>query len=161
LLTKVDTRIETQDVILRDIKAERVVEVGPGSTLLNMAKRTIASKYSTYDAANSIHRQLLSCQTDRNDIYYSHVPQVEDKKDSGKESKGEKQEIIRSGTAVEVVPTQPEAVSTHGIRPTSSVTDAPVPVIAILRTMIAQLLKKRIEEVEMSNSLKELAGGSY
>lgn len=55
-------RIETQDVILAQHQAERIVEIGPSDTLGGMAKRTLAAKYESYDAALSLQRQILCNQ---------------------------------------------------------------------------------------------------
>mgnify|MGYP004706600383 CR=1 FL=1 len=43
--------IETQDVFLRDLNSERVVEIGPSPTLAGMAQRTLKMQYQGYDAA--------------------------------------------------------------------------------------------------------------
>src|ERR1700761_3824159 len=69
--------IETQDVILAERTAERIVEIGPADTLGVMAKRTLASKYEAYDAAKSVQRQILCYNKDAKEIYYD-VDPVED-----------------------------------------------------------------------------------
>ena len=51
--------IETQDVFLKDLNTERVVEIGPSPTLAGMAQRTLKNKYESYDAALSLQRQVL------------------------------------------------------------------------------------------------------
>uniref|UniRef100_L2FF05 Fatty acid synthase subunit alpha n=1 Tax=Colletotrichum fructicola (strain Nara gc5) TaxID=1213859 RepID=L2FF05_COLFN len=89
--------IETQDVFLAEKTAERVVEIGPADTLGVMAKRTLASKYEAYDAANA--------------------------------------------------------------GPAAAVADAPVQAIDILRSLIAQKLKKPLAEVPLSKAIKDLVGG--
>lgn len=55
----ISNRIETQDVILADKVAERIVEIGPSDTLGGMARRTLAAKYEAYDSALSLQRQIL------------------------------------------------------------------------------------------------------
>ena len=66
--------IETQDVILKDLNTERVVEVGPAPTLANMAQRTLKNKYESYDAALSLQRQVLCYSKDTREIYYTLDP---------------------------------------------------------------------------------------
>src|ERR1700742_4561148 len=70
--------IETQDVILEKNRTERIVEIGPADTLGGMAKRTLASKYETYDAATSLSRQVLAYNKDLKEIYYDVDPVEEE-----------------------------------------------------------------------------------
>ncbi len=62
--------IDTQDLVLGSRKTERVIELGPSNTLVNMAKRTIDLKYPSKDTAQNISRQLLSFQHNIDKISY-------------------------------------------------------------------------------------------
>ncbi|KAI9179811.1 fatty acid synthase alpha subunit Lsd1, partial [Blastocladiella emersonii ATCC 22665] len=52
--------IETQDVLFAEYKVERIIEVGPSSTLVGMAERTLKLKYTAYDDALTFRRDNLS-----------------------------------------------------------------------------------------------------
>ena len=60
--------------------AERIVEIGPSDTLGGMARRTLASKYEAYDAAQSLQRQILCYNKDAKEIYYDVEPVEEETK---------------------------------------------------------------------------------
>src|ERR1700760_4416215 len=81
--------IETQDVILAEKTTERIVEIGPADTLGVMAKRTLASKYESHDAARSVQRQILCYNKDASEIYYDVEPvEEEPAPPAGAESSG-------------------------------------------------------------------------
>lgn len=64
--------IETQDVILNDFKAERIIEVGPSPILTNMATRTIGANSSREMAEGSLLKRKAYCTSNHLDkIYYN------------------------------------------------------------------------------------------
>ncbi len=149
--------IETQDVILDEKVTERIVEVGPADTLGGMAKRTLASKYEAYDAAKSVQRQILCYNKDAKEIYYDVDPVVE-------------QEAAPAGGAAPIpssssVPTPSSAPTTAqpppGAGPAAAVPDAPVQAVDIVRSLIAQKLKKSLADIPLSKAIKDLVGGEH
>lgn len=74
--------IETQDVVLAEKRAERIIEVGPSNTLSNMFRHTIRSQYETHDAVQGIKRQILTYGSDMNDIYYNTGPLISPNSDN-------------------------------------------------------------------------------
>lgn len=147
--------IETQDVILAEKRAERIVEVGPADTLGGMAKRTLASKYEAYDAALSVQRQILCYNKDAKEIYYD-VDPVEE----------EATPAIEDGSSSSSIPTPssaPVAVAPPSANsgPAAAVEDAPVQAVDIVRSLIAQKLKKSLAEIPLSKAIKDLVGGQY
>lgn len=147
--------IETQDVILAEKMTERIVEIGPADTLGGMAKRTLASKYEAYDAAKSVQRQILCYNKDAKEIYYD-VDPVE-----------EEPAQVDVDQAAPSSSSSPEPISAPvtALRPPSSagpaaaIADAPVSAVDIIRSLIAQKLKKPLTEVPLNKAIKDLVGG--
>ncbi len=148
--------IETQDVILGEKNTERIVEVGPADTLGGMAKRTLAAKYEAYDAARSVQRQVLCYNKDAKDIYYDMDP-IEDEPEpaatSGDAAPASSSAPAASAPAAAAAPPPPSA------GPAAAVADAPVGAVDILRALIAQKLKKALQDIPLSKAIKDLVGG--
>jgi fatty acid synthase subunit alpha len=146
--------IETQDVILAEKTTERIVEIGPADTLGVMAKRTLASKYEAYDAAKSVQRQILCYNKDAKEIYYD-VDPVEDEPEPVAASSSSAPSVSSSGPAPAAAPPAPSA------GPAAQVPDAPVAAVDIVRSLIAQKLKKPLMDIPLSKAIKDLVGGTY
>ncbi|KAL8824963.1 MAG: hypothetical protein Q9191_004701 [Dirinaria sp. TL-2023a] len=150
--------IETQDVILAEKTTERIVEIGPADILGGMAKRTIASKYEAYDAALSVQRQILCYNKDAKEIYYDVDPAEEEASpaagspDSAPSSSAPAP--VTSAPAAAALPPPPPSSG-----PAAAVADAPVLAVDILRSLIAQKLKKPLTEIPLSKAIKDLVGG--
>ncbi|PQE24270.1 fatty acid synthase subunit alpha protein [Rutstroemia sp. NJR-2017a BVV2] len=147
--------IETQDVILDEKTTERIVEIGPADTLGVMAKRTLASKYEAYDAAKSVQRQILCYNKDAKEIYYD-VDPVEDEPAAAGPSDSAPAPAASSSSAPAPVSAAPPPPSAG---PAAQVPDAPVGAIDIVRSLIAQKLKKPLLEIPLSKAIKDLVGG--
>ena len=148
--------IETQDVILAEKTTERIVEIGPADTLGGMAKRTLASKYEAYDAAKSVQRQILCYNKDAKEIYYDVDPIVEEEAapgDNDGTSSAAAAPAAASGPATVAAPPPPSS------GPAAAVTDAPIAAVDIVRSLIAQKLKKSLSEIPLSKAIKDLVGG--
>lgn len=150
--------IETQDVILAEQTAERIVEIGPADTLGGMVKRTLASKYEAYDAALSLQRQILCYNKDAKAIYYDIDP-VESEPEPASTSATSSTPSQATAAAAAA----PAAAAVAPIVPTSGsappVPDAPVAAIDILRALVAQKLKKPLLDIPLSKAIKDLVGG--
>jgi fatty acid synthase subunit alpha len=144
--------IETQDVILAEQRTERIVEIGPADTLGGMARRTLASKYEAYDAATSVQRQILCYNKDAKEIYYD-VDPVEDEPEPTPEVTSSPASAPAAAPAAGAPPPPPSA------GPAAAVEDAPVTAVDILRTLVAQKLKKGLADVPLSKAIKDLVGG--
>ncbi|PYI32058.1 putative fatty acid synthase alpha subunit FasA [Aspergillus indologenus CBS 114.80] len=147
--------IETQDVILAEKRTERIVEIGPADTLGGMAKRTLASKYEAYDAATSVQRQILCYNKDAKEIYYD-VDPVEEEADTPSEPAAG----IPAPAAPAAVAAAPVAAAAPpSAGPAAAIEDAPVTAVDVLRTLVAQKLKKSLSDVPLSKAIKDLVGG--
>lgn len=149
--------IETQDVILGEKTTERIVEVGPADTLGGMAKRTLAAKYEAYDAARSVQRQILCYNKDAKDIYYD-VDPIEDEPAAPAPS-GDSAPAPSSGGSAPAPAAAAPAPAPASSGPAASVADAPVGAVDILRTLVAQKLKKPFADIPLSKAIKDLVGG--
>lgn len=151
--------IETQDVILGEKTTERIVEVGPADTLGVMAKRTLASKYEAHDAALSVQRQILCYNKDAKDIYYD-VDPVEDEPEPASSDAAAAPASSSSSAAPTAAPVSaapPPPPPSAG--PAAQVPDALVSATDILRTLVAQKLKKPLVDIPLSKAIKDLVGG--
>lgn len=149
--------IETQDVILGEKTTERIVEVGPADTLGVMAKRTLAAKYEAYDAARSVQRQVLCYKKDGPDIYYDVEP-IEDEPVAAPASGSAAPSSSAAPAAAAPVAA---AAPPPGAGPAAAVADAPVGAVDILRTLVAQKLKKPLNDIPLSKAIKDLVGGKF
>lgn len=147
--------IETQDVILGEKTTERIVEVGPADTLGVMAKRTLAAKYEAYDAARSVQRQVLCYKKDGPDIYYDVEP-IEDEPVAAAPASSS---AAPSASAPAAAAPVAAAAPPPGAGPAAAVADAPVGAVDILRTLVAQKLKKPLTDIPLSKAIKDLVGG--
>ena len=149
--------IETQDVILGEKVTERIVEVGPADTLGGMAKRTLASKYEAYDAAKSVQRQILCYNKDAKEIYYDVDPVVEEEvAPVGGDN------LAPSSTSAPAQSSSPAATPAPpppSSGPAAAVDDIPIQAVDIVRSLIAQKLKKPFAEIPLSKAIKDLVGG--
>lgn len=149
--------IETQDVILGEKVTERIVEIGPADTLGGMAKRTLASKYEAYDAAKSVQRQILCYNKDSKEIYYDVDPVVEE--EAAPAGGDTPAPSSSSAPAKSSAPAAAAAPSPPSSGPAAAVDDAPVQAVDIVRSLIAQKLKKPLAEIPLSKAIKDLVGG--
>ncbi len=154
--------IETQDVFLAEKTAERVVEVGPADTLGVMAKRTLASKYEAYDAAKSVQRQILCYNKDAKEIYYD-VDPVEEEPEPTAGASGSADSGAAAPSAGAAASAAPAAAAPPppSSGPAAQVPDQPVQAVDIVRTLIAQKLKKPLLEVPLGKAIKDLVGGKF
>lgn len=154
--------IETQDVILGQKRTERIVEIGPADTLGTMARRTLASKYDAYDAATSVQRQILCYNKDAKEIYYDVDPAEDD------EPAPESTAPIAAANSTAAPPALQAAAATTSITPpapsagpVAAVPDVPVTALEIVRSLVAQKLKKGLNDIPVTKAIKDLVGGKF
>ncbi|KAL3469376.1 hypothetical protein BJX99DRAFT_75054 [Aspergillus californicus] len=148
--------IETQDVVLAEKRTERIVEIGPADTLGGMARRTLASKYEAYDAATSVQRQILCYNKDAKEIYYD-VDPVEEEPEATLEASATPAASAAPTAATAV--TAPAAPAPASAGPAAPVEDAPVTALDVVRTLVAQKLKKTLSDIPLNKAIKDLVGG--
>ncbi|KAK8069369.1 fatty acid synthase alpha subunit FasA [Apiospora phragmitis] len=133
--------IDTQDILLAGNRAAgRIVEIGPSSTLVDMAKKTL-SKSSRLPVANRVQGQqeLLSHLKHSDAIYYrSHEAEPDDGGD-----------VAAPSSVQTPVP---------GPAPTP-VPDVPLKALDVLLAIVSLSLKKSPHQISPSEPLKQLCGG--
>lgn len=122
-------------------------------TLGGMARRTLAAKYESYDAALSLQRQILCYNKDVKEIYYDVEPQPEEPEEPIAGSPSAPQ----ASAAAVVFSGAPVAASTAG--PAAQVPDEPLKAVDIVRAIVAQKLKKQLAEVPLTSAIKDLVNG--
>lgn len=143
-------------MFLAEQLAERIVEIGPADTLGGMARRTIASKYEEFDAAKSIQRQILCYNKDAKEIYYNFDPVEEEPEPAPAQASSSAPAAAPAAAAAAPVAAAPPPPSAG---PAAQVPDAPVPAVDVVRAIVAQKLKKPIQDVPLSKAIKDLVGG--
>ncbi|CAO3634037.1 unnamed protein product [Cunninghamella blakesleeana] len=144
--------IETQDQLFKHFQIERLIEIGPSPTLSGMATRTLNLKYQAYDDALSNRRQNLCIAKNSQEIYYEF-------------ENPEEPEAAASEAAPASTPSAPAAAAPAAAAPVASsgpaapVSDAPVTATEVIHVVIAQKLKKSVDEVPLSKAIKDLVGG--
>lgn len=138
-------------MILSQHSAERLVEIGPSDTLGGMARRTLAAKYEAYDAAQSLQRQILCYNKDAKEIYYDVEPVEEEAATPEAPSASDSAPVAASAPFA--------AAPAPSSGPAAQVADAPVQAVDIVRSLIAQKLKKSLAEIPLSKAIKDLVNG--
>ncbi|CAH7689739.1 fatty acid synthase subunit beta [Phakopsora pachyrhizi] len=148
--------IQTQDRLFShdEYKVQRFIEFGPSPTLTGMATRTLKLKYEKQDAASSMNREILCISKNMREICYQYEDDapVADSGDSASPASA-----APAPVAVVVAPVlsaaAPVAVAV------AAVSDQPLQAVETLRVLVAQGLKKPLDEVPLSKSIKDLVGG--
>ncbi|PWY99602.1 hypothetical protein BCV70DRAFT_109981 [Testicularia cyperi] len=146
--------IETQDIFFTTYNFERMVEFGPSPTLVGMAKRTQSLKYSAVDLAQGRKRVMFCSSKDKEALYYSFA-------DEEVEAEAAPAEAAPAAAAA---PTPAPAAAAAAPAPSggaaaADVPDEPLKAVDTVRAILAQKLKKTINEVPLSKSIKDSVGG--
>ena len=146
--------IETQDLLFTKYHFERLIELGPSPVLTGMAMRTLKAKYEDEDDAVSRKRTILYHAKYAREIYYL----FEDEAEAPAAESAE----VSSAPAATPTPASvaaPVATPAPSAAPAATIEDVPLKAVDILTSIIAQKLKKKVEEVPLSKSIKDLVGG--
>ncbi|GAA6028849.1 hypothetical protein JCM8097_007429 [Rhodosporidiobolus ruineniae] len=146
--------IETQDILFKDFKFERLIELGPSPTLAGMATRTQKLKYEGHDSALGIKRSIYCIAKHQKEIYY----ELDDV--AGEEAPAPAP-AAPAAPAPKAAPA-PVAVAAPApvaAAPAAAVADEPLKAVDTLRLIIAQKLKKPVAEVPLTKTIKDLVGG--
>ncbi|KZT01368.1 fatty acid synthase [Laetiporus sulphureus 93-53] len=144
--------IETQDILFARYNFERFIEIGPSPTLTGMATRTLKAKYETQDDSISHVRTILCHAKNTKEVYY----QFEDEPEA---APAESEEVAPVHSAVSAAAPVASTPAPAAAAAAAAVEDVPLKAVDILTAIIAQKLKKRVEEIPLSKSLKDLSGG--
>lgn len=143
--------IETQDILFTRFNFERLIEIGPSPTLTGMAARTLKAKYETQDDSIGHSRSIFCHSKNTKEIYYEFEDEAVEAPTESTES------AAPAAPATSVTPAAPAPTPSAG--PTVAIADEPLKAIDTLRVIIAQKLKKNVDEISLSKSIKDLVGG--
>ncbi|KPV74523.1 uncharacterized protein RHOBADRAFT_28081 [Rhodotorula graminis WP1] len=150
--------IETQDILFKEFKFERLVELGPSPTLTGMATRTQKLKYDAHDSALGVKRVIYCIAKNQKEIYYLH-DDVAGGDDAPAPAAAAPAAPAPRAAPVAAAPPPPAPVAAAA-GPAASVADEPLKAaVDTLRAIIAQKLKKQIPDVPLGKSIKDLVGG--
>lgn len=146
--------IETQDILFTKYKFERLIEIGPSPTLTGMATRTLKAKYETQDDSVT-HTRLIYCHAKNpKEVYYQFEDEPEAPAATESDSAPAPSAVAAAApTPVAAAPAAPPAGAV------ASIDDVPLKATDILAVIVAQKLKKKVEEIPLSKSVKDLVGG--
>ncbi|KAJ1865430.1 fatty acid synthase alpha subunit Lsd1 [Coemansia sp. RSA 989] len=152
--------IETQDKLFKDYGIERFIEFGPSPTLCGMAQRTLKFKYEAYDDAIAHRRSTLCYSKHEKELYYAYDPEPE----AEAEAPAAASETPAAAAPAAPAPAPAAAAAAAAPAPAAGgagapIDDVPVKAVDIIHTIVCQKLKKSLDEVPMSKSIKELVGG--
>lgn len=147
--------IETQDLLFQQYDFERLIEFGPSPTLTGMATRTLRAKYEARDDSTSRSRAILCIAKNGKDIYY----QFEDEAPAGDTPATEESASAPSAPSLASTPAPPPAAAPAPSGQAVAIDDVPIKALDILLAIVAQKLKKKVDEISVSKSIKDLVGG--
>ncbi|KAK2006392.1 hypothetical protein LZ32DRAFT_669485 [Colletotrichum eremochloae] len=153
--------IETKDVILGEVEAERIVEVGPKNILTNMMKTAWKHRYVDSDDVKGLRRQILGPEEDLPEIYYQ--PVLENEETLGEDNKNadigsaerppqkDQHELPQTPAVTDL-----DAGENRSATQASTLEDIPLPVSAVVIAIIATKLKKSPDQIETTKSINQL-----
>ncbi|KAF9509535.1 hypothetical protein BS47DRAFT_1301318 [Hydnum rufescens UP504] len=143
--------IEMQDLLFSQYHFEQLIELRPGPTLTGMATQTLKAKY---EASNdSISHVIYSHVKNTKEIYY----QFKDEAAAADTDAAAESPATTANTA-SVPITAAVVAPTPSSGPVASITDKPLKALNTLHIIIAQKLKKKVKEIPLSKSIKDLVG---
>lgn len=145
--------IQTQDVFFAKYGFERFVEIGPGPTLTGMATRTLKAKYEAGDDSVARSRAIYCHAKNPKEIYY----QFEDEPEAAEESTTSTD--APAAVHVSTGPVAAAAPAPAATGPVTQIPDEPIRALDTLLVIIAQKLKKKVEEIPVTKAIKDLVGG--
>jgi fatty acid synthase subunit alpha len=117
-----------------------------------MAQRTLKSKYEGYDQALGMQRQVLAYSKEGKEIYYNVDPPPPAEEEAAPAP-------TPAAAAVPAAAAPAPAAPAASAGPAAQIPDAPVKAVDIVHTVVAQKLKKTIDEISASKAIKDLVGG--
>lgn len=145
--------IKTQNLLFRSFEFKRLIEVGPSPTLTGMALRMLKAKYEAQDDSVTHHHTILCHAKNGKEIYY----QFEDEAVVAKAKSTPEPSASVSPTPAPATSAPAAPVPSSG--PVASIKDVLIKASNILNVIVTQKLKKKVEEVPVSKSIKDLVGG--
>lgn len=145
--------IEIQDFLFDECGIKKIVEIGPSDILINMAKSTHDRKYKSHDVANSLHRELLSFASNKDQIYYSAEDSIPATKVLNVHPRAE--------TMPASLPVMPQIAASRRQKTPKNIADVAIDTLTIAKVIVCRGLKRRISEDLFGSTIRSLCGGQY
>ncbi|KAL9613426.1 MAG: hypothetical protein Q9167_002024 [Letrouitia subvulpina] len=151
--------IETQRVIFgRKDGVHRLVEFGPAKVLGGIAKRSVEARFAARDMVRAIERQYLSCIYDSKRLYFEYDPPPTARITEA-DAKIQQSRTTQAPTVHALSTTVPASTPLTQAIVTASIADVPISAKEIVRSLVANKVKKKSKDIQLGNSIKDLAGG--
>jgi len=141
------------------MNVERLIEIGPSPTLAGMAQRTLKSKYEGYDQALGMQRQVLAYSKEGKEIYYNVDPPAPVEEAAPTTPVPAATPAPAPAAAAAAAAPAPVVAVPASAGPAAAVPDEPVKAVDIVHSVVAQKLKKQLEEISVGKAIKDLVGG--
>ncbi|TAQ91172.1 hypothetical protein B7494_g542 [Chlorociboria aeruginascens] len=152
--------IETQDVLFSGPESiDRLVEIGPANILAGMAKKTIESKYATSDRFQSRSRNILGYSKDSSEIYHEYHESSAPEPSAAPPVDAAATEVKATPAASQPPVQTPVPASSAPVPISIAIEDVAVTAGDVIRALVAQKLKKALEDIPNTKSIKDLSGG--
>jgi fatty acid synthase subunit alpha, fungi type len=134
--------------------------VGPSSTLASMVQKTLAAEYESFDIAHNLQRQVLSVKSDSNEIYYTYEPPQADNSPEEQALQSQEGELLNiAPLSVEPSPIIQQNVQVLSHSSGEPIKDTPITAAEIIKSIVAVDMKKSLDEIASSSSIKQLSAG--
>ncbi|EMD00432.1 hypothetical protein BAUCODRAFT_144102 [Baudoinia panamericana UAMH 10762] len=151
--------IDTQDVLLDPRRrVQRIVELGPGSTLANMARRTHKAGNQFADTLLGLSRLFMSCVTDVSQVRYHYQDVTEDGSNDTAVVAKDSKDVPSNVVVAKMEQAAPVAAPAVAVA-ASSIADVPIPALHMVAALISFKLRKSMDELNTKQSIKELSSG--
>ncbi|KAI8321062.1 hypothetical protein GQ54DRAFT_290323 [Martensiomyces pterosporus] len=164
--------IETQDVLLHELRVGRIVEIGPGNVLTNMVRHTIGSLSlpgSDYGDSLNDRLDIMSTSTDMNRVLFLDLAEAS----GSAAASGASGQPLDSANASDNQASkdgreqQQQQQASDGLLPVSTgsraiakeIEDVPTQPLDVMRALIAHKLKCKLSAISDTKPIKDFVGG--
>lgn len=135
------------------------MEFGPAKVLGGIAKRSVEARFAARDMVRAIERQYLSCIHDSKRLYFEYdTPPTT--RTTEADAATHQSQTTQVPTVHALSTTVPASTPLTKAIATASVADVPISAKEIVRSLVANKVKKKSKDIQMGNSIKDLAGGT-
>ncbi|KAJ2874506.1 fatty acid synthase alpha subunit Lsd1 [Coemansia aciculifera] len=160
--------IEAQDRLLKEYRVERIIEIGPSATLCRMAEGSVKLA-GLENQVSTLHVFRDEDEVSFRPALPESLPETAAYEGSGSVSQTETAIASRADSVSGEKDSAPESVVSGSESATTAVEasagaaadvpDVPLKSVFVIRTVIAQKLKRPLSEVSADRSVKDLTGG--
>ncbi|KAJ2503686.1 fatty acid synthase alpha subunit Lsd1 [Coemansia sp. RSA 1972] len=142
--------IETQNV-WRELRVERVVEIGPANVLAHMFSQTL--KLPVYEGRGE-KVEVMCSATDMDALVFKNEPVNVNSEPSQTDAK-----LVPASVVASDVPADTSNVSMQTSTAPEQIADVPISALEVIRALVSYKLKLKLTQVSDSTTIKDLVGG--